>query len=406
MARKGSRATAFGQSSAQAAHSIEIPATMYLVEPAKSNRALCKQCKVKIDKGLLRIGTVTPGPGDYDITSWRHLECQKMPKGLDLANLTGFDALTPEDQATVTAWHTMGGAKAPGKSAAAPSPADGGSSGTAGGSGGTDLTGVEIKKMKPAELKAALAAYGLDAGGKKKAEQVELLSEVQKRQVTEAKYSSLSGALLKDMLRLNTQKVSGTKDELVERCVDCFMYGCLPRCPDCGAARLRVHYPSSFGHGGQGRFGCPGYYDDDVYVRCGYDNKGAAVDRPAWIETDAAASKSAPPPKKSSAPSGGSGKSKKAPAAAAASAAAAAGGGSSKDNDADDPDYVAAAKAPPKSKKAKKAKAPRSPDENEDPDYGAAPKSKRQKKSKAAAPPPPPPAVLEMPKVKMPGADD
>ena len=68
---------------------------MYLVEPAKSNRALCKQCKVKIDKGLLRIGTVTPGPGDYDITSWRHLECQKMPKGLDLANLTGFDALTP-----------------------------------------------------------------------------------------------------------------------------------------------------------------------------------------------------------------------------------------------------------------------------------------------------------------------
>ena len=111
--------------------------------------------------------------------------------------------------------------------------------------------------MKPAELKAALAAYGLDAGGKKKAEQVELLSEVQKRQVTEAKYSSLSGALLKDMLRLNTQKVSGTKDELVERCVDCFMYGCLPRCPDCGAARLRVHYPSSFGHGGQGHLRLP-----------------------------------------------------------------------------------------------------------------------------------------------------
>ena len=32
----------------------------------------CKGCGTKIDKSALRIGTTVPGPGDYDMTSWRH----------------------------------------------------------------------------------------------------------------------------------------------------------------------------------------------------------------------------------------------------------------------------------------------------------------------------------------------
>ena len=53
--------------------------TTYSVEYAKSNRAACKVCKAKIDKDALRIGTTAPGPGDYMMTSWRHLEYVARP---------------------------------------------------------------------------------------------------------------------------------------------------------------------------------------------------------------------------------------------------------------------------------------------------------------------------------------
>ena len=53
--------------------------TTYSVEYAKSNRAACKVCKAKIDKDALRIGTTAPGPGDYIMTSWRHLEYVARP---------------------------------------------------------------------------------------------------------------------------------------------------------------------------------------------------------------------------------------------------------------------------------------------------------------------------------------
>ena len=76
----------------------------YCVEYAASNRSTCKGCKTKIDKGELRLGTITPGPGDYDMTAWRHLMCQKHPKGMQDPNeLSGLGALRPEDQKKVRA---------------------------------------------------------------------------------------------------------------------------------------------------------------------------------------------------------------------------------------------------------------------------------------------------------------
>jgi len=63
----------------------------FTVEYALSSRAGCKACKSKIAKGSLRIGTISPGPGDYNQTQWRHLECQKLTKHLksvdDIQNL-------------------------------------------------------------------------------------------------------------------------------------------------------------------------------------------------------------------------------------------------------------------------------------------------------------------------------
>ena len=39
----------------------------FCVEYAKSGRSSCKGCKAKIDQGFIRVGTITAGPGDYDM---------------------------------------------------------------------------------------------------------------------------------------------------------------------------------------------------------------------------------------------------------------------------------------------------------------------------------------------------
>ena len=67
-------------------------------------------CKTKIDAGALRVGTITAGPGDYDMTSWRHLACNKQPKGVAEAELGGLDALKPPDQQAVRDWLTAAAA--------------------------------------------------------------------------------------------------------------------------------------------------------------------------------------------------------------------------------------------------------------------------------------------------------
>jgi len=120
--------------------------------------------------------------------------------------------------------------------------------------------------------------------------------EVQQAEYTEM-FNALTIPVLKECLRENQQLLGGNKGELVERCVDRKMYGNLPRCSKCGIGRLKVTYSERFGHGGQGRFRCPGGYDDDEYVRCRY--KSSSEKRPEWIVTEEEAN----PPKRSRKPS-------------------------------------------------------------------------------------------------------
>merc|ERR1712157_390249 len=97
-----------------------------------------------------------------------------------------------------------------------------------------------------------------DANGEssdEKAKYIKICEEMMEKTVKE----------LKDLLRHNDQTMSGTKQILCERIADCKLYGILPRCEVCGgAARLKlVSYISQFGHGGKGRYYCPGYFDDE-----------------------------------------------------------------------------------------------------------------------------------------------
>ena len=89
---------------------------------------------------------------------------------------------------------------------------------------------------------------------------------------------------LQSMLRYNHQKISGNKSDVIARIADCKMYGCLPKCTECGTALLRVTYRTRFGHKGQGIWKCPGYVDDEgAMIHCSFKSQNK-IDRPKWKE--------------------------------------------------------------------------------------------------------------------------
>ena len=106
-----------------------------------SEMCIRDRCKAKIEKGTLRIGTISPGPGDYDVTQWRHLACQKKPKNLgEVQNLEHFDVIDPSDQEKVRSHFATGGGS-PAKRSRAEIETD---------------KELKPKKMKAAELKKTL----------------------------------------------------------------------------------------------------------------------------------------------------------------------------------------------------------------------------------------------------------
>lgn len=155
----------------------------YTVEYSKSNRAGCKTCKAKIDKGVLRVGYEHEGAGDFMVMDWRHLDCQKRPKDVSLREFKGFDDLKPEDQKIVEAWFESGGAAGKSKKSM-PVAASTDGSALAG------MIGLDVGRMTAADRKKKLEAYGLSTAGKK-AELVERLQVV----VDSATYKAREPAL-------------------------------------------------------------------------------------------------------------------------------------------------------------------------------------------------------------------
>jgi len=85
---------------------------------------------------------------------------------------------------------------------------------------------------------------------------------------------SLAIPELKKRLQANDQVTGGTKSELILRIADAVVNGCLPRCPKCSGGRVKQSASDSFF--------CPGYQDDDHFVRCSWSGGATDITRPAW----------------------------------------------------------------------------------------------------------------------------
>jgi len=86
--------------------------------------------------------------------------------------------------------------------------------------------------------------------------------------------SQLPTKLLQSMLTLNNQKKTGTKEELVNRCVDGILRGALPRCPLCQIGHLWY---------AGGKYRCNGSYDRTQGGKLPCSFEANNVQRGSWI---------------------------------------------------------------------------------------------------------------------------
>lgn len=75
----------------------------YIAEYARSARSSCKVCHQKIEKGILRLATVTKSPMfDGKMTHWYHYECFfKKQKIRNVAEISNFESIRWEDQENI-----------------------------------------------------------------------------------------------------------------------------------------------------------------------------------------------------------------------------------------------------------------------------------------------------------------
>jgi len=82
-------------------------------------------------------------------------------------------------------------------------------------------------------------------------------------------------AQLKDMLKLNDQKISGAKPELIARVAEGIVLGAPVRCPSCNGGKPNFDRTS-------GVYTCPGYMEDDEFMHCSWSSYN--LHRTSWKE--------------------------------------------------------------------------------------------------------------------------
>lgn len=80
---------------------------------------------------------------------------------------------------------------------------------------------------------------------------------------------------LKEICRKNGQKVTGTKNELIDRVADGKILGAIPKCPSCGGGRPKWDAKTA-------TYKCPGYMEDSDFVNCNKKFSANDIQRTSW----------------------------------------------------------------------------------------------------------------------------
>lgn len=214
----------------------------YSIEHAKSGRSTCKKCGEKINNDDLRVGIHRVNADDITMTSWNHARCFKLPKGANIdeffVDLAGYRDLTDENQRQVM----------------------------------QDIERNSEAKKTTAKRKSG---EGADASSPKK-KRLSIDNFPEEEQPYFTKYNAMTVDELKDYMRWNNQPVTGTKGELVKRCIDGEMHGAFPSCPEPGCSgKLRLEGDMVT---------CSGAFSESVgaFVRCYFKAKASSVSRVPW----------------------------------------------------------------------------------------------------------------------------
>lgn len=216
----------------------------YSLEPAKSARATCKKCKLKIEKEDLRVGVHRVTADDIVMVNWHHASCFHLPKKVTLDDFFG-NLQVNDDVSKAQLAHLRKQL----------SDTDGGATGNKRLSGASD--GGSNKKSK-ADITKNMTS-----------EELELFE----------KYKAFNLESLKDFMRWNKQPIAGTKNELILRCIDGESLGALPGCPEPGCkGKLKLE---------NGKATCGGAFNDELgtFVRCYFSADASSIERLPWRES-------------------------------------------------------------------------------------------------------------------------
>ena len=96
---------------------------------------------------------------------------------------------------------------------------------------GLTVVGFENIKSGKRRAEGKSTSNGVNGATNKRAKTDDMDEMKQENPILAEKYLKMKVPELKKVLKANKQLVTGTKDELVARCVDGEQYGAIPQCP-------------------------------------------------------------------------------------------------------------------------------------------------------------------------------
>lgn len=210
------------------------------IEVSQTSRATCKCCNQKIMKGEVRISTKPEGQGARGL-AWNHANCflDSSPT-TQVPTLSGWDSLSPSDQAVVSSMVKKVPSISKGKKNEVDKEPVEDLMSKGGAKRKRAVNGIEKSNMVKAEgeptNKTSRKNTNNSGDHDTKASDLESQLEAQTKELWALKdtlRNHVTTAELRQMLEVNNQDSSGSELVLLDRCADQMLFGTLARCPLC-----------------------------------------------------------------------------------------------------------------------------------------------------------------------------